>query len=93
MKTFYDQKKGHVLLFASNAPQLPDDKVYELWLIPANGGAPIPAGTFSPDNSGSGMIMNQFETIGIQAKLFAVTVEPRGGSKTPTMPIVMAPAS
>jgi hypothetical protein len=93
MKTFYDREKGRVLLFASNAAQLPDDKVYELWLIPMNGAAPMPAGTFSPDNSGGGMIMHQFDTQGIQAKIFAVTIEPRGGSQTPTMPIVMAPAS
>ena len=29
---------------------------------------------------------------GIQAKAFAVTIEPRGGSPTPTMPIQFAPA-
>ena len=93
MKTYYDREQGRVLLFASNAPPLPEDKVYELWLIPADGSAPMPAGTFSPDSSGGGMIMHQFDSQGIQAKLFAVTVEPRGGSRTPTMPIVMAPAS
>lgn len=93
MKTYYDRDQGRVLLFASNAPPLPEDKVYELWLVPMDGSAPMPAGTFSPDSSGGGMIMHQFDAQGIQAKLFAVTVEPRGGSKTPTMPIVMAPAS
>jgi FtsZ-binding cell division protein ZapB len=93
MKTMYDREKGRVLLFASNVAPLPDDKVYELWLIPMNGAAPMPAGTFSPDRFGGGMIMHQFDTQGIQAKMFAVTIEPRGGSQTPTMPIVMAPPS
>jgi anti-sigma-K factor RskA len=30
---------------------------------------------------------------GIAAKGFAVTIEPPGGSQTPTMPIVMEPAA
>jgi anti-sigma-K factor RskA len=92
MKTFYDQEKGHVLLFASNAPQLPDDKDYELWLIPAHG-APIPAGTFHPDSRGSGMITYQFETKGIPPGIFAITIEPKGGGLAPSGAPVMTPAS
>jgi hypothetical protein len=92
IKTIYQPDKGHVLLMANNLPVLPDDKVYELWLLPANGGAPMPAGTFSPDVKGSTMMMHAMESGGIQAKAFAVTIEPRGGSQTPTMPIQFAPA-
>jgi anti-sigma-K factor RskA len=32
------------------------------------------------------------KTAGISAKGFALTIEPAGGSQTPTMPIVMEPA-
>jgi anti-sigma-K factor RskA len=92
MKTFYDQEKGRVLLFASNAPQLPDDKDYELWLIPKDG-APIPAGTFHPDSSGSGMISYQFDKTGIPPGIFAITIEPKGGGPAPTTKPVMTPAS
>lgn len=92
MKTFYDQEKGRVLLFANNAPQLPDDKDYELWLIPANG-TPIPAGTFHPDGSGSGMISYQFDQKGIPPGIFAITIEPKGGRPTPSGAPVMTPAS
>jgi anti-sigma-K factor RskA len=92
VKTIYQPQKGHVLLLANNLPTLPDDKVYELWLMPANGGAPMPAGTFTPDDKGSTLMMHAMDNGGIEAKAFAVTVEPRGGSQSPTMPIVMAPA-
>lgn len=93
MKVIYSRQKGSLLLMASNAHMLPDNKIYELWLLPADGSAPMPAGWFKPDNKGNGMIFHQLKTAGIDAKGFAVTVEPPGGSETPTMPIVMEPAS
>lgn len=91
IKTIYQPQKGHVLLMANNLPALPGDKVYELWLLPASGGDPMPAGTFSPDPKGSTMMMHAMDS-GVEAKAFAVTIEPRGGSRTPTMPIQFAPA-
>jgi anti-sigma-K factor RskA len=90
VKTIYVPAKGHVLMLANNLDPLPEGKVYQLWLIPAKGD-PMPAGTFWPDNGGSRMMMHTMETEGIDAKAFAVTVEPAGGSATPTMPIVLAP--
>jgi hypothetical protein len=92
IKTIYQPEKGHILMVASNLAPLPPNKVYELWLLPANGGAPMPAGTFKPDANGNGMMLHPMETAGTSAKGFAVTIEPDGGSQTPTMPIVMAPA-
>ncbi len=93
IKTIYKPEQGHILMMANNLAPLPPNKVYELWLLPANGGAPMPAGTFKPDASGNGMMLHPMESAGISAKGFAVTIEPEGGSQTPTMPIVMAPAS
>ena len=93
VKTVYVPQKGHVLLLANNLAPLPENKVYELWLIPMKGGAPMPAGTFEPDNKGNTLMMHAMESPGTQAQAFAVTIEPRGGSQTPTMPIVMMPAS
>jgi len=92
IQTIYQPEKGHILMVASNLAPLPQNKVYELWMLPANGGAPMPAGTFRPDAGGNGMMLHPMETAGIGAKGFAVTIEPEGGSQTPTMPIVMAPA-
>jgi len=93
IQTIYQPEKGHILMVASNLAPLPPNKAYELWLLPANGGAPMPAGTFKPDANGNGMMMHPMETAGIGAKGFAVTIEQEGGSQTPTPPIVMAPAS
>lgn len=91
MKVIYSQQKGSLLLMANDAPVLPQDKIYELWLLPADGSAPMPAGWFKPDNKGHGMIFHEM-TAGINAKGFAVTIEPASGSQTPTMPIMFAPA-
>lgn len=93
VKTVYKPEKGHVLLLANNLAPLPDDKVYELWLIPMGGGAPMPAGTFQPDEKGNTMMMHAMENPGVQARAFAVTIEPRGGSPSPTTQALMMPAS
>jgi anti-sigma-K factor RskA len=92
IKTIYQKDKGHILLLASNLAPIPEDKVYQLWMLPASGGPPMPCGTFRIDSHGNGMMLDTTEPEGIDAQGFAVTVEPPGGSKTPTMPIMYAPA-
>ena len=72
---------------------LPADKTYELWVIPANGSAPIPAGTFTPDATGNASVVMPPMPEGIPAKAFGVTIEKAGGSSTPTAPILMAGAA
>jgi len=49
------------------------------------------AGWFKPDSKGNGMMFHKMSA-GFSAKGFALTIEPAGGSQTPTMPIVMEPA-
>jgi anti-sigma-K factor RskA len=93
VKIIYVQDKGHVLLIANNVSELPADKAYQLWLVPAKGGPPMPAGTFKTDWRGHGMKLHYMQTAGIDAKGFAVTIEPEAGSETPTMPIVMEPGN
>jgi Anti-sigma-K factor rskA/Putative zinc-finger len=92
IKTVYSKQQGTLLLMASNVTPLPENKIYQLWLMPADGSAPMPAGWFKPDEKGNGMMFHKMASAGIPAKGFAVTVEPPGGSQTPTMPIVMEPA-
>ena len=89
VKAFYSPKMGRLLLMASNLEPLPPDKAYELWLLPANGGAPMPAGVFKPNAKGDAMMDHPMSTAGIQAKGFAITIEPEGGRDTPTPPIRM----
>lgn len=92
VKTIYEAEKGRVLLLASNLDPLPADKVYELWLLPASGGAPMPAGIFKPDANGNSMMLQTMGSDSIAAKGFAITIENSGGSPVPTSPIVFAPA-
>jgi anti-sigma-K factor RskA len=86
----YMRKTGALIFLASNLHPLPQNKTYELWLIPANGKAPIPAGLFRPDATGSASVVLPALPPGVEAKAFGVTVEEAEGSATPTLPIVMA---
>ncbi len=82
-KAVYVQSSGKLLFVASNLPALPDDRAYELWLLPSEGN-PVPAGVFRPDNKGSGVVVNPPLAAGVSAKGFAITVEPKEGSAAPT---------
>lgn len=79
-----------VLLVASNLPPVAEDKTYEMWLLPKNGGTPRPAGLFQSSAAGQAMhtlpgAVSLADIAGV-----AVTVEPAAGSQTPTLPIVFA---
>jgi len=87
-KAIYVRDRSSLIFLASNFQALPAQKVYELWLIPING-APIPAGIFKPDAHGSATVINPPLPTGVEAKAFAITVEPESGSSVPTMPILM----
>lgn len=86
----YLWQSGTLVFVASNLRPVPAGKTYELWLIPSNGQAPIPAGLFRPDASGSASVVMPPLPQGVQAKAFGVTIEQAQGSATPTLPIVMA---
>jgi anti-sigma-K factor RskA len=88
-KAIYVRDRSSLIFLASNMPKLPPQKAYELWLLPAAQGNPIPAGVFTPDNRGSATLINPPLPAGVQAKAFAITIEPEAGSTTPSMPIVM----
>ena len=78
-KAFYLKNKSGLVFVANNMPQLPPDKIYELWLIPP-GAAPIPAGLFKPDARGNAAIVNPPGLpAGVEAKTFAVTLESASG--------------
>jgi anti-sigma-K factor RskA len=87
-KAIYVRSTGTLVFLASNMPELPPQKTYELWLIPANG-APIPAGLFRPDTHGSAALIKPPLPNGVEAKTFAITVEPGAGSAAPTSTPIM----
>src|SRR5207245_8063319 len=82
-KAIYVRSTGTLVFLASNMPDLPPQKVYELWLIPAKG-PPIPAGVFRPHTHGSAALIKPPLPTGTEAKTFAITVEPGSASAAPT---------
>jgi anti-sigma-K factor RskA len=88
-KAIYLRTDGTLVFLASNMPAVPPQKAYELWLIPVEG-APIPAGLFKPDARGAAAVIRPSLPIGVEAKTFAITIEPEAGSSAPTSPIIMA---
>ena len=84
----FSPSQKRMIFMASNLPQVPEGKAYELWIIPATG-APMPAGVFKPDEHGNAMMMDHPMPEGIVAKAFAITVENEAGSDKPTSPIML----
>jgi Anti-sigma-K factor rskA/Putative zinc-finger len=92
-RAVYLASSGSLILQANNLDPLPSGKAYELWVIPANGKAPIPAGLFQPDSTGSASLILPPLPAGVPAKAFGVTVERAEGSDTPTTPILLVGAA
>jgi anti-sigma-K factor RskA len=90
-RTTYVASNGALIFLANDLGQLPPEKTYELWLLPAaEGQSPLPAGTFRVDERGNASVIMPPLPKGVEAKGFAVTIEPEGGSTTPTMPLVLS---
>lgn len=83
----YDQN-GHAMLMANKLPQPPQGKAYQLWFIVGKN-PPMPGKTFSPDNTGKGMLKEQMPREAINSAIFAITMEPESGSSAPTSPIYL----
>jgi hypothetical protein len=86
----YVAAKGVLIFTASNLDPLQPFKTYELWLLPADGGAPVPAGTFQPDPRGNASLIMPAVPKGVAAKGFAITIEDEGGSDKPTSPVILS---
>lgn len=71
-------------IVGSGLPRLADGKVYELWYLPDANGTLQPAGTF--EASGGRVISHV--SVGASFVALAVSIEPHGGSRTPTLPPV-----
>ncbi len=86
----YSARLGKLVFTASNLAPVPDGKAYELWILPRNGGAPIPAGTFTPGPSGNAAVVYPQIPAGVDAAGFGVTLENASGATTPTLPILLS---
>ena len=85
----YVLNKGTLVFLGSNMAALRPSQIYELWLMPADGSSPIPAGTFQPDARGNATVAFAHFPRAVPAKGFAVTVEAAGGSQVPTLPLFL----
>jgi hypothetical protein len=92
-RAIYLASRGGLIFQASNLKPLPEDKTYELWVIPASGAAPVPAGLFRPDTAGNASVVLPPIPVGVPAKAFGVTIEKASGSETPTAPIILSGAA
>ncbi len=90
-RAIYVRRNGTLVFLASNMAPLPAQKIYELWLIPKTG-APIPVGLFKPNSDGNATLVKPQIPAGVEAKTFAITIEPREGSPAPTSQPIMAAA-
>jgi len=86
----YAPSSGRLIFTASNMPAPPSGKAYELWVLPATGGAPIPAGVFTPDIEGSAAVIFPDIPANVQAAGFGVTIEDAAGASAPTSPIILS---
>lgn len=87
-KAIYVPRTGTLVFLANNLPAVPPQKAYELWLIPTSG-APVPAGLFKPDAHGTAAVIRPPLPTGVEAKAFAITIEPEVGSSVPTSQPIM----
>jgi anti-sigma-K factor RskA len=76
----WSEQLGRSAVLTDGLPSLPDDSVYEAWYIDAEGA--VPAGTFTA--GGSGTAWHVLEGTMAAGATVGVTVEPAGGSRTPT---------
>jgi anti-sigma-K factor RskA len=83
----YNKRLGKVL-YTAELPALPPEKVYQMWLVPANG-APISAGTFTAVGPKRAEPWEADVPANSEPKAFAVTVEPVGGVPKPTGKIIL----
>ena len=83
----YD-KSGRAILIAGKLPSVPRGKSYQLWFIVGKN-PPMPGKTFSPDTAGEGVLRDQMPKEALDAPIFAITLEPEGGTVAPTGPIYL----
>jgi len=76
--------KDAVVVRMKDVPPPPAGKVYQMWLIPRNGSAPVSQGLMDAEALSKPAVVS-----GISAgSSLGITVEPVGGSASPTLPTV-----
>lgn len=76
---FFSTSKQEIYLNTGNLTLADTEKQFQLWAI--IDGQPVDAGVFDPQEG----VLAQAKSLGGNIQAFAITLEPRGGSKTPTL--------
>lgn len=82
----YNAVKGK-LVYDGWIEPAPSDKSYQLWVVPMDG-SPISVGVFNPVTEDHASWIASVPE-GVQAKAFAITMEPAGGQDQPTGPQIL----
>lgn len=86
-KILWDGSGDTGVLLVFDLPPLPSRKVYQLWMI--RGKTSIGAGTFTLSPQGTGVLQVKAPEAQRPVEMFAITVEPSGGSPQPTGQMVL----
>ena len=78
--------KDAIVVKMNDVPAPPAGKVYQMWLIPKDGSAPVSQGLMDAEALSKPAVVKGIST----AAALGITVEPAGGSQSPTMPTVAA---
>jgi anti-sigma-K factor RskA len=78
------ESKDAVVVRMKDVPPPPAGKVYQMWLIPQDGSAPVSQGLMDAQTLSQPAVVKGIAT----AAALGVTVEPAGGSARPTSPTV-----
>ncbi|WP_425359409.1 anti-sigma factor domain-containing protein [Arthrobacter celericrescens] len=78
--------KDAVVVRMKDVPPPPAGKVYQMWLIPKNGSAPVSQGLMDAEALTKPAVVSGIGP----ASTLGITVEPAGGSSSPTLPTVAA---
>lgn len=82
----FSESKDAAVVTLDGVPAPPEGKVYQMWRIPSDGASPESLGTMT----GEDVAHTELAIEGINSYSgLAITVEPEGGSNTPTLPIVV----
>ncbi len=79
---YWDTRSKDVYLLVNKLPKASPEKQYQLWAIVD--GKPVDAGMLEEEDDSAGNILHKMHNIP-QAQAFAITLEKKGGSPSPTM--------
>ena len=82
-KVYWNKKENTIYLDAQGLPEAPKGKVYQVWSLTFEPLTPTSLGTIDEFNADENKIFN-IENDN-ESEAFGITLEPEGGSETPTM--------